>query len=91
MFDAASDVGPLVNFFIGQKLGRRRAMWLAATIIIIGAILQCSAFTLAHLIVGRIVTGIGTGIETSTVPMYQVRAAKSIDNLALLTRSSLAG
>lgn len=65
-------------------------MWLAATIIIIGATLQCSAFTLAHLIVGRIVTGIGTGIETSTVPMYQVRSS-SVNNLTLLTRSSLAG
>lgn len=46
-------------------------MWLAATIIIIGAILQTTAYTIPHLIIGRIVTGMGTGIETSTVPMYQ--------------------
>lgn len=46
-------------------------MWLAASFIILGAILQASAFSKGHLIAGRIVTGIGTGIETSTVPMYQ--------------------
>lgn len=46
-------------------------IWLAMVLIIIGAVLQTSAFTLAHLIVGRIITGFGTGIDSSTVPMYQ--------------------
>jgi MFS family permease len=40
-------------------------------LIIVGAVLQTSAYTLAHLIVGRIITGFGTGIDSSTVPMYQ--------------------
>jgi hypothetical protein len=42
--------------------------------VLIGASLQTSAFTVAHLIVGRVVTGFGTGIKTSTVPMYVVTA-----------------
>lgn len=33
--------------------------------------LQCSAFSRAHLVVGRVICGVGTGIDTSTVPMYQ--------------------
>ena len=33
--------------------------------------LQASAFSRAHLVVGRIICGVGTGIDTSTVPMYQ--------------------
>ena len=37
----------------------------------IGAVLQCSAFSVPHIMVARYITGIGTGIETSTVPMYQ--------------------
>lgn len=37
----------------------------------VGASLQASAFSVPHLMIGRYVTGIGTGIETSTVPMYQ--------------------
>ncbi|OQE07986.1 hypothetical protein PENVUL_c011G01544 [Penicillium vulpinum] len=39
--------------------------------VIVGATLQTSAFTVPHLIIGRLITGVGTGIKTSTVPMYQ--------------------
>lgn len=41
-------------------------MWFAMSWIIIGATLQTSAFSVPHLMVGRFITGIGTGIETST-------------------------
>lgn len=58
-----------VNFFIGERLGRRRTIWLAMVIVIIGAILQTTAFTVPHLVIGRLITGAGTGIKTSTVPM----------------------
>ncbi|KAK7732558.1 hypothetical protein SLS53_008445 [Cytospora paraplurivora] len=37
----------------------------------VGAALQASAYTVPHIMVARFITGIGTGIETSTVPMYQ--------------------
>jgi predicted MFS family arabinose efflux permease len=40
-------------------------------VVIVGAILQTTAFNVPHLIIGRIVTGAGTGLKTSTVPMYQ--------------------
>ncbi|KAF2093007.1 general substrate transporter, partial [Rhizodiscina lignyota] len=64
-------VGCGINFAIGDMLGRRRMIWLAMCFILVGATLQTSAFKLAHLIVGRIITGFGTGIDSSTVPMYQ--------------------
>ncbi|KAJ6071030.1 hypothetical protein N7467_012349 [Penicillium canescens] len=63
--------GCLVNYVIGETLGRRRTIWLAMVFVIVGATLQTSAFTVPHLVVGRIITGVGTGIKTSTVPMYQ--------------------
>lgn len=44
---------------------------------VIGAILQCSTFILAHFIVGRIVTGIGNGLNTSTVPTWQSECSQS--------------
>lgn len=50
-------VGCGINFAVGDILGRRRMIWLAMGLIIIGATLQTSAYTLAHLIVGRIITG----------------------------------
>lgn len=45
-------------------------------LIIVGASLQASAYSLAHLIVGRVITGFGTGIDSSTIPMYQSELAK---------------
>ncbi|GIJ85560.1 hypothetical protein Asppvi_004419 [Aspergillus pseudoviridinutans] len=69
--------GCIVNFVVAEWLGRRRAMWVAMIWIIIGASLQTSAFSVAHLMVGRFVTGIGTGIETSTVPMYQAELCEA--------------
>ncbi|KAJ6017930.1 general substrate transporter [Penicillium sp. IBT 35674x] len=64
-------LGCFINFFVGETLGRRRTMWLAMAVVIVGAILQTTAFTVPHLVIGRLVTGAGTGIKTSTVPMYQ--------------------
>ncbi|KAJ5895266.1 sugar transporter [Penicillium taxi] len=64
-------VGCFVNFFIGELLGRRKTIWLAMVAVIIGAILQASSFHVIHLIIGRLITGLGTGLKTSTVPMYQ--------------------
>lgn len=39
------------------------------TTVIVGTVLQTTSFTIPHLIIGRIVTGVGTGMKTSTVPM----------------------
>lgn len=61
--------GCVINFFIGERLGRRRAMWTAMGFVLIGATLQTSAYSVPHLVLGRVITGFGTGIKTSTVPM----------------------
>lgn len=57
------------NFIVGKKLGRRRTIWFAMGWILVGAVLQATAFNRGHLIVGRIGTGVGMGLKTSTVPM----------------------
>lgn len=44
-----------------------------------GALLQCTAYSLPHFIVGRIVTGVGNGMNTSTVPTWQSESAKAHD------------
>lgn len=44
---------------------------------IVGAILQCTSFSLPHFIVGRLITGYGNGLNTSTVPTWQSECSKS--------------
>ncbi|KAG7059649.1 hexose carrier protein [Colletotrichum scovillei] len=63
--------GCVLNFIFGEKLGRRKTIWTAMSLVIVGATLQATAFTVPHLVIGRLVTGFGTGMKTSTVPMYQ--------------------
>lgn len=69
--------GCILNFIVGEYLGRRRCMWFAMAWFIVGAALQCSAYGAAQLMVARFITGIGTGIETSTVPMYQSELSRA--------------
>ncbi|KAL4901314.1 hypothetical protein BDW74DRAFT_170247 [Aspergillus multicolor] len=69
--------GCVVNFLLADKLGRRRAMWFAMLWVIVGATLQTSAYSVPHMMVGRFVAGIGTGIETSTVPMWQAELCEA--------------
>ncbi|KAF5025653.1 hypothetical protein F66182_2259 [Fusarium sp. NRRL 66182] len=57
-------LGCFKNFMLGERLGRRWTIWVAMGWILAGAALQATATTRAHLIVGRVVTGVGTGLKT---------------------------
>lgn len=76
---AIYEIGCLIGagFIIafGDKIGRRRAVLLGASIMIIGAVIQTTSFSLAQLIVGRIITGAGNGMNTSTIPVWQSEMA----------------
>ncbi|KAJ6096926.1 hypothetical protein N7486_007672 [Penicillium sp. IBT 16267x] len=69
--------GSIPTIWVGNMLGRRKAIFLGSFIMVIGAILQCTSYDLAQLIVGRLVTGFGNGINTSTVPTWQSECCKS--------------
>lgn len=51
--------GSIPTIWIGNYLGRRKTIFLGSSIMVVGALLQCTAYSLAQLIVGRIVTGFG--------------------------------
>lgn len=61
----------MATAFVGETLGRRKSVLIGAIISLLGAILQATAFNRAHLIVGRIVSGVGLGFINSTVPVLQ--------------------
>lgn len=70
-------IGAILTIFIGDMLGRRKMIFLGSSIMVVGAALQCSAFSLAHLIAGRVITGLGNGMNTSTVPTWASETSKS--------------
>ncbi|KAJ5720546.1 uncharacterized protein N7483_008480 [Penicillium malachiteum] len=70
IFELGSAIGALSCLFIGDRLGRPKSMLVAGAICTVGVIIQASTYSLAQILVGRIVTGVGIGIYTGTVPMY---------------------
>ncbi|KAK3335894.1 sugar transporter [Cercophora scortea] len=74
-------MGAIFILCLGDLLGRRKAMILGAIIMIIGVVIQVTcqagASPLAQFIVGRVVTGVGNGINTSTIPTYQAECSKT--------------
>jgi MFS family permease len=69
-------MGALASISVGNPLGRRRALVTFAIIAAIGLTLQASSFTLAQLVVGRIVSGIGVGGVNAVVPVWQAECSK---------------
>lgn len=70
-------LGAICTIFVGNYLGRRKTIFCGCVTMATGAILQCTAYKLPHFIVGRIVTGWGNGMNTSTVPTWQSETARS--------------
>lgn len=68
--------GALSNLWVGDRLGRRHTIALGGVIMCVGAVLQAAAVNYAMMLVARVVTGLGNGLLTSTVPAYQSECAK---------------
>ncbi|KAL4936954.1 hypothetical protein BDV06DRAFT_216252 [Aspergillus oleicola] len=85
LYDIGCVVGSIVCYFIGERFGRRTMLINGGGIMIIGAIILATSETVAQLIVGRIVTGIGNGMNSSTAPVYQSECAPARYRGALLT------
>ncbi|KAK0491097.1 general substrate transporter [Armillaria novae-zelandiae] len=77
-------IGALSNLWLGDKLGRRRTMVIGAIIMTIGAILQTTSFSYAQLVVARIITGVGNGLNTSTVPAYHAECSPAAKRGSLI-------
>lgn len=57
-------VGAVVTIFTGDPLGRRRSILFGCLLLLIGGTLQGTAFGLAHMIIGRVISGFGIGVNT---------------------------
>ncbi|KIW19135.1 hypothetical protein PV08_03427 [Exophiala spinifera] len=89
IYNVGCFLGCAINFFIGARFGRRHAIWAAMFFIALGAVIQDSAYSVPQLMVGRIITGFGVGIDTSTVPMYQSELCKREHRGRLVTSEVL--
>lgn len=57
--------------WLGDLLGRRKVIMIGAVWMVVGAILQCTSFGVTQLAIARVVTGVGNGMNTATIPTWQ--------------------
>ena len=85
LYDIGCVIGSIICYFIGERMGRRTMLMMGGFIMIIGTVILASSYTIAQLLVGRIVTGLGNGMNSSTAPVYQSECSPAAYRGALLT------
>lgn len=88
--------GALFALFFGEKLGRRTMILIGAIIFIVGVVVSVTPFRpywpLGQFVVGRVITGLGNGMNTATIPVWQSEMSRPENRgrLILLEGSAIA-
>jgi MFS family permease len=102
IYEIGALFGSIIVLWKGDAMGRRTSICIGSCTMIVGAIIMSSAgaggqrgqnSALATFTSGRIITGIGNGINTSTVPMWQSELSKAHNRglLVLVEGALIAG
>ncbi|SAM85839.1 probable monosaccharide transporter [Ustilago bromivora] len=75
ILSAGTFIGALAGAPISDILGRRWGMQIALIVFCVGVIMQMATTDLGVFIGGRVVAGLGVGILSTIVPMYQSETA----------------
>ncbi|KAI5782906.1 hexose carrier protein [Pyronema domesticum] len=69
-------IGALACLDIGDRLGRRMTVFIGMGFMIVGGALQASAWGLGQMVAGRVLSGVGLGLQVATIPSWQSECAK---------------
>lgn len=69
-------IGALSTIITGDILGRPRQILLGSSVIAIGAIIQTACWSVPQMYVGRVVAGLGTGMNTATAGVWQAEVSR---------------
>ncbi|RLV83804.1 Sugar transporter STL1 [Meyerozyma sp. JA9] len=73
--------GALFALFRGDHIGRKPLIIFGSLIIVLGTIISTAAFGphwgLGQFVVGRVITGIGNGFNTATIPVWQSEMSRA--------------
>ncbi|KAK4541322.1 hypothetical protein LTR36_008080 [Oleoguttula mirabilis] len=71
LFIAGAFCGCMASAVMNGRWGRKTIAHAGALVLSLGAIIQCSSYGIAQLLVGRIVAGVGLGLIVSNIIMWQ--------------------
>lgn len=69
--------GALINGFLADRISRKYAMMVAVIIFTLGTSLQAGAQKPAYFFAGRIIGGLGIGMFSMVVPLYQAEVGQT--------------
>ncbi|OJD38973.1 hexose carrier protein [Diplodia corticola] len=88
IYEVGCLLGAIVMLMYGDRLGRRKGIMIGATVMILGVVIQITAVkgskAMAQFIIGRTITGVGNGMNTSTIPTYQAECSRSTNRGLLI-------
>ena len=76
-FTIGALIGALSCSYTGDRLGRKKVIFIGALCTLIGIVLECTSYSLAQFIVGRVIIGLGVGQLSATVPVWQSECSSS--------------
>lgn len=76
-FTLGALAGALSCSWAGDKFGRRKTIFFAGALTLIGEALECTSFHIAQLIVGRTILGFGVGNLSAIVPVWQSETSQA--------------
>ncbi|KAJ6558288.1 general substrate transporter [Mycena capillaripes] len=76
LYDIGCLFGALAAMVFGEHLGRKKTFLIGVVIMSIGALMQACAYTVSQMIIARLITGLGNGINTATAPVWQSETCK---------------
>ncbi|KAJ7641622.1 general substrate transporter [Roridomyces roridus] len=76
LYDIGCLFGALAAMAIGDRFGRKKTFLIGVVIMSLGALMQACSYTVSQMIISRIITGLGNGINTATAPVWQSETCK---------------
>ncbi|KAH6695600.1 general substrate transporter [Plectosphaerella plurivora] len=70
IYEIGCFAGALFSFIYGETLSRRTCIILGVFVMVIGATLQSVSMNMGQLIAGRVVTGLGNGLNFAAIPTW---------------------
>lgn len=68
--------GALSTLYSGDKLGRPRTLMLGSSVIAVAAVVQAASYGAGQMYAGRVIAGLGTGMNTATAGVWQSETSK---------------
>ncbi|SJL14559.1 related to sugar transporter [Armillaria ostoyae] len=76
LYDIGCFLGAMGSFVVGERFGRKKMLMFGVIVMSVGAIIQTASYNVPTIIVSRIITGVGNGINTATAPVWQSETTK---------------